>query len=137
MLGPLTKAKLSSSIHVNWFGMISKGHNSGTDLSFPQGHSMNDGIDLSLCSMTYMPVDKVANGETGLGNGALMAKVDFESAYRLIPVHPQDRPPQAVVWDVKVYVDHVLPFGLCLATQIFQCHHRCPELDSSKRGSLF
>ena len=29
---------------------------------------------------------------TQVGKGALMAKVDIESAYQLVPVHPQDRP---------------------------------------------
>ena len=45
--------------------------------------------------------------------------MDIESAYRLIPVHPQDRPLQAVQWEGKIYIDLMLPFGLCLAAKIF------------------
>ena len=41
-----------------------------------------------------------------------MAKVDIESAYRLIPVHPHDRPLQAVLWQGQIYIDPMLPFGL-------------------------
>ena len=58
--------------------------------------------------MAYVSVDEVANLVNDLGTGALMVKVDIESAYRLIPVHPQDRPLQATMWDGKVYIDPVL-----------------------------
>ena len=34
--------------------------------------------------------------------GASLAKVDIESAYRLIPVYPQNRPLQAIQWEGKV-----------------------------------
>ena len=54
-----------------------------------------------------------------LGPGALLAKVDIESAYCLIPVHPQDRPLQAVQWNGNIYVDPMLPFGLRSAPKIF------------------
>ena len=40
-----------------------------------------------------------------------MAKIDVESAYRLVPVHPQDRLLQAVERDGAAYVDPMLPFG--------------------------
>ena len=36
-----------------------------------------------------------------------MAKVDFESAYRLIPVYLQDRLLQDVVWDGRAYIDPI------------------------------
>ena len=36
-----------------------------------------------------------------------MAKVDFESAYRLIPFYPQDRLLQDVVWDGRAYIDPI------------------------------
>ena len=48
-----------------------------------------------------------------------MAKIDIESAYRLIPVHPMDRNLQAVEWEGKVYVDPMLPFGLHSAPKLF------------------
>lgn len=55
----------------------------------------------------------------GLGKGALLWEVDIESAYRLIPVHPQDRILVAVKWGDKVYVDSMLPFGLRSAPKVF------------------
>jgi len=76
--------------------VIPKGHNIGkwrliTDLSFPEGSSVNDGIDSELCSLSYVTMDEVASIVAGLGIGVLMGKVDIEAAYRLVPVHPQDR----------------------------------------------
>ena len=54
-----------------------------------------------------------------LGPAALLAKVDIESAYRLIPVHPDDRPLLAMKWENQLYIDPMLPFGLRSAPMIF------------------
>lgn len=62
-----------------------------TDLLSPEGASVNDGIDPCLCSVNYISVDDAVSTVIGLGRGALLAKFDLESAYRLVPVHPQDR----------------------------------------------
>ena len=90
-----------------------------TDLSFPQEHSVNDGIDSSLCSLSYTTVDDIAAVLAQQGKGALLAKVDFESAYRLITAHPHDRSLQADRWDGNTYIDPTLPFGLHLAPKSF------------------
>ena len=110
--------------HINHFGVIPKGHNTGkwrliTDLSFPPNLSINDGIDPSLCSLSYISVDQVADIAIQYGRGALLAKVDIELAYRLIPVRPQDCPLQAVVWDSQIFIDSMLPFGLRSVPKIF------------------
>ena len=124
MLGPFSSTKLLPPLQVNRFGVIPKGHNSGkwrliTDLSFPPGSSVNDGIDAAFCSMAYTTVDDVASLIADLGRGSLMAKVDIESAYRLIPVHLQDRPLQAIEWEGQLYIDPMLPFGLSSTPKIF------------------
>ena len=123
MLGPFPLF-FKSAIHINRFGVIPKGHNTGkwrliTDLSFPNGQSVNDGIDAALCSLSYITVDKVAGTAATMGHGTLLAKIDIESAYRLVPVHPQDRPLQAMEWGGNIYVDPMLPFGLRSAPKIF------------------
>jgi len=61
------------------------------DVSSPEGASVNDGIQESLGSLTYVGIEEEANGIRAVGKGALMAKVDVKSAYRNIPVHPHDR----------------------------------------------
>lgn len=117
-LGPLPLSM--RSVHINRFGVTHKGRNTGkwrliTDLSFPQGQSVNDGIDPLFCSLAYIMVEKIAKITTGLGMGALMVKIDIESAYHLIPVHSQGHTLQAVKWDGKIFVDTMIPFS----TQFF------------------
>ena len=105
-------------------GVIPKGHTPGrwrviTDLSHPPGFSVNDGIDPSLCSLAYVSVDTIAGVVAVLGRGSLLAKVDIESAYRLIPVHPEDRPLLGVEWRGSCFCDGMLPFGLRSAPKVF------------------
>ena len=115
MLGPS-----QDRLHINRDGLIPKGHDMGkfhliTGLSYPRGRSVNDGIYSDLTSLSYISVDNVAELVQQLGKGSLFAKVDIESAYRLVPVHPQDRILQAMEWKGNVYMDPMLPFGLCSA----------------------
>ena len=126
LLGPFTAADRVTlpPLHVNRFGVIPKGHNTGrwrliTDLSHPPDVSVNDGIDPELCSLSYISVDHVARVAASYPRGALLAKVDIESAYRLVPVHPLDRPLLAMEWDGHIYLDPMLPFGLRSAPKVF------------------
>ena len=54
-----------------------------------------------------------------LGKGALLAKLDIQSACRLVPVHPTDRHLLGVEWRGKCYVDGMLRFNLRSAPKIF------------------
>ena len=126
MLGPFggSEPHPHPHCHINRFGVIPKGHTPGkwrliTDLSHPPGESVNDGIDPELCSLSYISVEQVANVVARFSPGALLAKIDVESAYRLIPVHPGDRPLQAVEWQGQLYIDAMLPFGLRSAPKLF------------------
>lgn len=92
------------------------------DLSHPKGSSNNDSIDSELCSLSYASIDDaVANIlQKGEGTvGTLLAKLDLESAYHIVPVHPHDRHLLGMQWDGKLYVDTALPFGLRSAPKIF------------------
>lgn len=126
LLGPFLPESIGvlPPLQINRFGVIPKGHNTGkwrliTDMSYPPGQSVNDGIDPALCSLSYTSVDAVAAMVTLYPPGALLAKVDIESAYRLVPVHPSDRPLQAMEWEGAIYIDPMLPFGLRSAPKIF------------------
>ena len=46
-----------------------------------------------------------------MGRGTRLAKVDIKSAYRIVPVHSEDRALLGMLWDGALYVDSVLPFG--------------------------
>ena len=89
------------------------------DLSRQVGASVNEGINPALCSMTYTRVDKVANAVCLLGRGTELANADIKAAYRVIPIHPDDRPLLAMEWEGHIYVDGALPFGLRSAPKIF------------------
>ena len=93
LVGPLPPLA-ARHVHRNRIGVVPKGHTPGkwrliTDLSFPPDRSVNDGIDPSLCSLSYVSIDTVAAIVASLGAGSLIAKIDIESAYRLVPVSEQ------------------------------------------------
>ena len=119
-----TKLAAGPSIHISRIGVIPKGHNLKkfriiTDLSYPSGRSVNDGISAQWCSLVYTSVDKVATAVLTLGRGSLLAKVDIKSAYRLIPVHPSNRPLLGIRWQGHIFVETKLPFGLRSVPKVF------------------
>ncbi|KAM4028647.1 uncharacterized protein ACNLHF_023941 [Anomaloglossus baeobatrachus] len=57
-------------------------------LSFPRGSSVNDGIAKDEVSVSYVSFDRAVALLREAGEGAYMAKSDVESAFRLLPVHP-------------------------------------------------
>lgn len=122
MLGPYPPGSVPD-LHINRMGVVPKGHVPGrwrliTDLSFPEGASVNDGISRVIC-LKYTSVEAVATAAGKLGKGALLAKLDIKSAYRLVPVHPDDRPLLGIRFEGACYVDGALPFGLRSAPKIF------------------
>ena len=111
-------------LQVSPIGVIPKRHSASkwrliVDLSSPKGSSVNDGIDKEWCSLSYVSVDSIAKQVVLLGKGTLMAKMDIKSAYRLIPVHPSDRPLLGMRWRDHLFLDKTLPFGLRSAPKIF------------------
>ena len=100
-LGPFKEEMLPNlpSLHINRFGVIPMGHNTGKPNHRP-----------------LLPAQpKVPDIVVKLGRCPKLT----ESAYRLIPVHPQDHPLQAMKRHNRIYVDPMLPFGLRSAPKIF------------------
>ena len=123
VVGPLDYSSFPA-IHCSPIGLIPKGSSGKwrliVDLSSPQGYSVNDGISSDLCSLEYVTVDMIADVVLGFGAGAVvLSKVDIRSAYRLVPVHPEDRWLLGMRWGGQVFVDTVLPFGLRSAPKLF------------------
>lgn len=58
-------------------------------LSYPAGESVNDGIDAQECKVSYTSFDAALVWVRKYGRGSLLAKTDIESAFRLLPVHPE------------------------------------------------
>ena len=114
----------AAEAHVSPMGVIPKAHQPGrwrliVDLSSPRSASVNDGISSNLCSLSYVSMDVAARKICELRTGAMMAKLDIQSAYRHIPVHTDDRHLLGIAWKSKVYLDRALPFGLRSAPKIF------------------
>ena len=123
VLGPLP-SYLCSTIQVSPFGVIPKPSKPGqwrliVDLSSPQGASVNDGISSKWASLAYVSVDQIMDTVLQLGQGSQLAKSDMKNAFRIIPVHPDDRHLLGMQWSGRIYVDCVLPFGLRSAPKIF------------------
>ena len=109
--------------HINRFGVIPKAHQPNkwrliVNLSHPAGRSVNDAIPKHLCSMSYISVDDAIEKIITLGPGALLAKIDVQSAIRLIPVHPADCHLLAMEWRGSIYIDTCLLFGLRSAPKL-------------------
>ena len=123
VIGPLPKATVPMA-HISRFGVIPKRHTPNKwrliiDLSHPAGHSVNDGIPKSLCSLSYVTVDTAIWHILNTGIGTLLAKIDIKHAFRLLPVHPADRHLLAMSWKGDLFIDTCLPFGLRSAPKLF------------------
>ena len=64
-------------------------------------------------------IEKAASAATQ-GPGCYTGKTDIESAFLLIPVHPNDWELLGMFWNGQYYFDKVLPFGLRSAPYIFK-----------------
>ena len=122
LIGPL-HSLLHPQVHSSPFGVFPKSEPGKwhliLDLSFPEETSVNAGISKELSTLAYVSLDEVVDTILTLGAGCLLTKIDIRSAYRLIPVHPQDRYLLGMKWQGALYVDCVLPFGLRSAPKIF------------------
>lgn len=89
-------------------------------LSYPAGGSVNDGIDPELCSVSYASFDAAVCWVRKFGKGALLAKTDIESAFRLLPVHPDSFQLLGICWQGAYYVDCCLPMGCSISCSYFE-----------------
>ena len=111
-------------VHISRFGVIPKNHQPDKwrlviDLSHAAGRSINDGIPPTLCSLSYVTIDDTIQKILQYGRGTMLAKIDIQSAFCLLPVHPEDRHLLTMSWKGEVYIDHCIPFGLQSAPKLF------------------
>ena len=138
VVGPVDP-KSFPGVQVSPFGVIPKSHQPGkwrliVDLSSPEGGSVNDCIDRSLCSLSYVTVDELADVILQVGHKTLLAKLDIKSAYRIVPVHPEDRQFLGMQWEGKLFIDTALPFGLRSAPKVFNAVADALEWIMRSRG---
>ena len=125
-------------VHISSLGAVPKKHSDKwrliLDLSHPPGSSVNDGISKPLCSLTYMRVQDAVRKILEFGQGCYLAKIDIESAFRNVPVHPHDRQLLGMIWNQQLYIDTVLPFGLRSAPKIFNAVASALQWIAIQRG---
>ena len=88
-------------------------------LSYPEGDSINDYIPKEPYALQYVRVDDAIRILLSLGPGSYVAKTGLKSAFRLIPIHPDDWHLMGIYWQSQYYVDLYLPFGLRSAPFLF------------------
>ncbi|KAL5518104.1 hypothetical protein EMCRGX_G003785 [Ephydatia muelleri] len=77
-------------------------------------------------------MDTVADVDLGFGPGVVvLSKVDVRSAYRTVPVHPEDKWLLGMQWNGQLFMDTVLPFGLRSAPKHFTAVADAVEWESS------
>ena len=117
--GPFSQPPLPD-LHVSRFGVNPKRHQPGKslwrlilDLSSPAGLSVNDGMMAGEDnSQQYMKVEDINAGTMRRGRGSVMAKFGVQNAYRIVPVHTEDRRLMGIKWRGAFYVGMVLAFGV-------------------------
>ena len=84
-------------------GVIPKKHSNEwrtiNHLSYPEGDSVNDHIPKDPYTLQYVRVDDAIRILKSLGPGSFMAKTDLKSAFRLIPIHPDDGDLLGIHWN--------------------------------------
>ena len=112
------------------------------DLSWPPTHSVNDHINID-CSLHYVTVDTAVSMVKKYGQGALMARLDIEDAFKNIIVHPDDWDLLGTTWDrvgsdgtitKEYYIDTVLPFGARSSPKLFDNFARALEFIMKVNG---
>ena len=104
------------------------------DMSRPRGASVNDNLRRGLTHIAFSSVEDAAHLLHYLGPSTLLAKMDISEAYRLVPIHPEDRIFLGIQWQGVIYVDCQLPFGLASAPAIFSALSEAVEWILRRRG---
>ena len=105
-----------------------------TDLSSPEGGSVNDGIEREWSTLEYVSIDHLSHIISSVGRGAFLVKADIKEAYRIVPVHQDDQRLLGVSWNSHIYIDTRLPFGLRSAPKIFNAIADALQWVVQKRG---
>jgi hypothetical protein len=94
------------------------------DLSFPRNDSVNSHINKEHSEVVYDSIDTVVEKVKLCGRSCLMAKTDIANAYRIVPIHPDDRRLLGFSWPAAdgknyYYQDACLTMGLSMSCQLF------------------
>ena len=139
--GPYTSTPFQSTFYSNPLGVVFKKGKSKPrvihHLSWPRSTakiSVNASIydfDVKLDAF-----EKALVAIREIGAGCLMSKIDIESAYRCIPVRPEDWPLLGLQWRDQFYFDVVMQFGITSATAIFEWYSSAAQYIAERTCAL-
>ena len=90
------------------------------NLSYPPNNSVNDFMDEHLCTVRYSSVDEAVRMVQNLKPGALLAKIDVKSAFRLLKIWPGDFDHLGFTFDGTFYFDKSLPMEASVSCSLFE-----------------
>jgi hypothetical protein len=108
-LGALTKTKPDGKVKVR------RVH----DLSHPRGRSVNTHIPEDYVPVNYPRLREIMSAIARMGQGTTLNIADIKSAFKHVPVHPDDVPLLGFEWKGKYYFEVTLPFGLRSAPGLY------------------
>nr|XP_054749833.1 uncharacterized protein LOC129255509 [Lytechinus pictus] len=89
-------------------------------LSAPSNNSLNGQINRADCTVVYASFDEAVKLVQRIGHGACMGKADIKSAFRLLPVHPDDFDLLGMCVEGRFYFDKCMPMGCSVACSAFE-----------------
>jgi len=89
-------------------------------LSFPKGSSVNAGISSEHTSVRYATIDDAIKLIKSTGQGRLLAETDIKSAFRIIPIHPEDYGLLGMQWRGLYYYDRCMAIGCSSSCLTFE-----------------
>ena len=93
------------------------------DLSWPQGCSVNSGIDKNSYlgvdfALTFLSVDHITAELTHLGTAAHLFKIDVSWAFHHVKLDPSGYDLLGLSWNDSTFIDKCLPFGSIVSPRI-------------------
>jgi len=91
-------------------------------LSYPEKQigSINAGISDESAAIQYAGINEAIQEIKRLGRQVFLSKTDVSSAFRIIPVSPNDYELLGLKWKGMFYYDCCLPFGCKTSFKIFE-----------------
>ncbi len=89
-------------------------------LSFSKGQLINNGIAPEHTHVQYATIADAIRLVKRAGRGCLLAKTDIKSAFRIIPIYPQDYPLLGFKWWGSYYYDCCMPMGCSSSCKTFK-----------------
>ena len=122
--GPFTSPPMPN-FHVSPLSLRPKSDNSGWrllhDLSFPYNDdSVNSSIPDNYKKVQYSSIQNAINLIQQIGPNTNLCKSDIQSAFTLIPIHPEDYHLLGFKWQDQLYHYTTLPQGAASSCYIFE-----------------